>query len=319
VAIEWTSTQIPIPKFLGLRHLEDFPLEEIIPYIDWSPFFHVWELRGSYPRILRDDVAGEEARRLFDDARRLLDQIVRDQMLQAEAVYGFFPANSAGDDIVLFDDGKCLRELTRFHTLRQQARKRDPDKPHYALADFVAPRADGLVDYVGGFAVTAGLGADEHVERFEKAHDDYSAIMLKALADRLAEAFAELLHEQARRDLGYGERENLSKEDLIRERYRGIRPAPGYPACPDHTEKRLLFDLLQVEEKTGIHLTENYAMRPAASVSGLYFHHPQSCYFSVGKIGRDQVEDYARRKRVRPAEIERWLSSNLGYEPSTRR
>ena len=316
VPIAWHPSQICRPEFLGIRTLDPFPLEAIVPYIDWSPFFHVWELRGGYPNILQDQTVGQQARELFADARELLDQIVREKWLEAAAVYGFFPANSIGDDIALYADETRQEEIARFHTLRQQAPKRNPDRPHCALADFVAPRESGLADYIGGFAVTAGLGLETQVQRLEGAHDDYRAIMLKALADRLAEAFAELLHQRARREWGYGRDEDLSAEDLIRGHYRGIRPAPGYPACPDHTEKRRLFDLLEVEQRAGIHLTENFAMLPAASVCGLYFGHPEARYFAVGKIDRDQVADYARRQALRQEEVERWLSPNLGYEPA---
>jgi 5-methyltetrahydrofolate--homocysteine methyltransferase len=274
-------------------------------------------MRGSYPRILDDPERGEEARTLLGDAQSLLERIVREAWVRAEAAYGFFPANSVCDDLVLFVDDGRQTERMRFHTLRQQQGKQ-ADGPYLALADFVAPGETGLADYVGAFALTCGLGVEERVKGFEAAHDDYSAIMLQALADRLAEAFAEYLHERVRREWGYGMGENLSKEDLIRARYRGIRPAPGYPACPDHTEKRLLFDLLQVEAQTGIRLTENYAMSPAASVCGFYFAHPESRYFSLGKIGRDQVEDYATRKGMQIVEVERWLGTNLGYQPADR-
>ena len=315
----WDASQLSKPEFLGIRHLEEIPLEEIVPYIDWSPFFHVWEIHGGYPKVLEDDLVGEQARQLFADGRQLLDQIIREKWLHAEAVYGFFPANSDGGDIALFTDESRQKEIARFHTLRQQTQKRDENAPYYALADFVAPKETDLNDYIGAFAVTAGLGIDEHVKRFEETHDDYSAIMLKAMADRLAEGMAEMLHERARREWGYGREENLAKEDLTRERYRGIRPAPGYPACPDHSEKQILFDLLQAEERTGISLTENCAMLPASSVSGLYFAHPKSRYFSVGKIDRDQVADYARRKKICMEEAERWLSPNLSYEPKPAR
>jgi 5-methyltetrahydrofolate--homocysteine methyltransferase len=310
-ALKWAPS---VPDFLGVRHLSEFPLEKLVPYIDWSPFFHVWELRGAYPRILQDPVVGQEAQRLFADAQAMLEQLIREAWLRAEAVYGFFPANAVGDDIALYADQTCRPERLRFHTLRQQARKREDQ--YLALADFVAPASSGVEDYLGGFALTAGAGIEEHVARFEQAHDDYRAILLKALADRLAEAFAERLHETARRQW-YSPDEDLPVEDLIRERYRGIRPAPGYPACPDHTEKRLLFGLLEVEERTAIRLTENCAMHPAASVSGLYFGHPEARYFALGRLGRDQVEDYARRKGWTLAEAERWLGPNLGYVPDT--
>jgi len=314
--LSWDASQIAQPEFTGIRHLADIPIEEIVPYIDWSPFFHVWELRGGYPKLLDDSVVGEQARQLFADAQALLDQIIDEKWLRAEALYGFFPASAAGDDIELYTDESRQTERARFHTLRQQAKKRNADAPHYALADFVAPRDTGQEDFVGAFAVTAGLGIDGHVRRLEEAHDDYNSIMLKGLADRLAEGLAEMLHERVRREWGYGKGEGLAKEDLIRENYRGIRPAPGYPACPDHSEKRILFDLLGVEEKTDITLTENFAMLPTASVSGLYFAHPDARYFAVGQIDRDQVQDYASRKGIGIKEAERWLSPNLGYEPT---
>jgi 5-methyltetrahydrofolate--homocysteine methyltransferase len=270
-------------------------------------------LRGRYPSILDDPRAKE----LFDDAQELLGRMVREKGLTARAVYGFFPANSVGDDIELYADESRRTVLATFHTLRQQM-----DKPagqfNHALADFIAPRASGLPDYLGAFAVTAGHGADELARRFERDHDDYNAIMVKALADRLAEAFAEYLHQRARADWGYGEAEKLTPDELIREKYRGIRPAAGYPACPDHTEKETLWRLLEVEQATGIRLTESYAMWPAASVSGLYFAHSAAKYFGVGKIGHDQALDYAARKQMEVHAVERWLSPNLGYEPDER-
>ncbi|MCR4413506.1 MAG: methionine synthase, partial [Thermoguttaceae bacterium] len=311
---DWADVRIDRPAFLGVRALGDYPLSDLVGYIDWSPFFMVWELRGKYPRIFDDPGVGLEARRLFDDARRLLDEIVARGWIRASGVYGFWPAASDGDDIVLYADQRRTDEIARFHTLRQQWRRKGQE--HFlALADFVAPIDSGRADYLGAFAVTAGLGAAELVARFEAEHDDYRAIMAKALADRLAEAFAERLHQIARSDWGYGRDEGLSNEDLIQEKYRGIRPAPGYPACPDHTEKRTLFSLLDAERRTGIRLTETLAMDPAASVCGLYFAHPQARYFAVDRITRDQVEDYARRKGTKPAEVERWLAPNLGYEP----
>lgn len=311
---DWTSLRIDMPSFLGLRVLEDFPLTRLVPYIDWSPFFQAWELRGKYPAIFEDEHVGEEARKLFVDAQKLLDEIVTEKLLTARGVYGFWPAAAIGDDVVLYSDESRDHEQTRFHFLRQQW-ERKGQKAFYSLADFVAPRDSGRPDYLGAFAVTAGIGTDDLVARFLADHDDYHSIMAKALADRLAEAFAECLHAQARQDWGYGRDEHLTNEDLVAEKYRGIRPAAGYPACPDHTEKRPLFDLLSAERNTGITLTENFAMFPAASVSGLYFAHPESRYFSVDRITRDQVEDYARRKGLTIAEIERWLSPNLGYEP----
>ena len=312
-AIDWRAADIPAPAFLGTR-LAEVSLEELAPYIDWSPFFHAWELRGRFPQLLDDPTVGARARELFDDAKRLLHEIIAGKLLTARGVYGFFRANSVGDDIELYADEARGRALATLHTLRQQADKPD-GQFNQALADFIAPKGSGLRDHLGAFAVTTGHGVDELCARFEKEHDDYSAIMTKALADRLAEAFAEFLHKRVRTEWGYGVDERLSNEDLIRERYRGIRPAPGYPACPDHTEKRILFDLLQVETHTGIRLTENFAMYPASSVSGLYFAHPQARYFAVGRIGRDQVLDYHLRKQMDLRTLERWLSPNLNYDP----
>ncbi len=314
--IVWKREEIAVPSFLGARVLDNFPLEELVPYIDWSPFFHTWELTGRYPAILDDEVVGEEARKLFADAQALLDQIVRAKALTARGVYGFYPANSVGDDIELYADESREHLLAMFHTLRQQVDK-GPDTVNYALADFIAPRETGLPDYIGGFAVTAGHGLEALVARFKAEHDDYSAILAEALADRLAEAFAEKLHKIARDAWGYGLQENLTNEDFIRERYRGIRPAAGYPACPDHTEKGTLFHLLNVESSTGICLTESFAMYPGSSVSGLYFAHPQARYFPVGKLERDQVHDYARRKGQTVEWAERWLAPNLNYDPGT--
>jgi 5-methyltetrahydrofolate--homocysteine methyltransferase len=308
--IDWKAGDIPKPAFTGARIIESQPLEELVPFIDWSPFFHTWELRGRYPSILDDPKAKE----LFDDAQKLLQRIVREKLLTARAAYGFFPANSVGDDIELYTDETRRETLVTFHTLRQQM-----DKPagqfNHALADFIAPKSTGLPDYLGAFAVTTGHGVDELAKYFEKDHDDYNSIMTKALADRLAEAFAEFLHKRAREEWGYGKTENLTSDDLIREQYRGIRPAAGYPACPDHTEKGILWNLLDVEKNTGIELTESYAMWPASSVSGLYFAHPEAKYFGVGKIDRDQVLDYHLRKQMDLRAVERWLSPNLNYDP----
>jgi 5-methyltetrahydrofolate--homocysteine methyltransferase len=313
LAIDWSPSDIAKPEFLGIRAVEDVPLAEIVPYIDWTPFFHAWELRGLYPTILEKPDVGKEARKLLESGEKLLDEIVREKLLKAKAVYGFFAANSDGDDIVLFADDERKDELVRFYTVRQQQAKSD-DKPYLALADFIAPRDSGIKDYLGLFAVTAGHGAQALVEKYESDDDDYHAIMVKALADRLAEALAEVVHERARQVCGFGKEENLTKEDLIREHYRGIRPAPGYPACPDHSEKATLFWLLGAQANTGMSLTETFAMAPPASVSGLYFNHPQAKYFAVGKIGKDQVENYARRKGLSVEEAERWLRPNLGYE-----
>jgi 5-methyltetrahydrofolate--homocysteine methyltransferase len=294
-------------------------LTELRKYIDWSPFFTTWELKGKYPRIFEDPNLGQEAKRLYDDANRLLDRIIVEDLLQARGVYGFWPAASDGDDIILYSDETRKTERARLHGLRQQWRRKGQET-FYSVADFIAPlRAKDVAgkpieDFIGAFAVTAGIGADELVKHFNADHDDYNSIMTKALADRLAEAFAEWLHEQARRDWSFGQSEQLSSEDLISEKYRGIRPAPGYPAQPDHTEKPIIFDLLGAEAATGIKLTESLAMHPAASVSGLYFAHPQARYFAVDRISREQVEDYARRKGMSVEEIERWLAPNLGYE-----
>jgi 5-methyltetrahydrofolate--homocysteine methyltransferase len=312
---DWAKVNIPTPAFTGVKVVPQQPLDELIPYIDWSPFFHTWELRGRYPTILEDPVVGSKAKELHDDALVLLRKIVDQRLFTANGVYGFFPANSLGDDIELYTDDRRTEVLTTVHTLRQQSEK-PQGQYSFALADFVAPKESGRTDYVGAFAVTTGIGVDLLCREFERDHDDYNSIMTKALADRLAEAFAEWLHKQAREAWGYGKSETLTSEDLIREKYRGIRPAPGYPACPDHTEKRPLFNLLQAEQNTGITLTESFAMWPAAAVSGFYFAHPEAKYFAVGKIGKDQVEDYARRKGMDLRTIERWLSPNLNYEPS---
>ena len=309
---DWARVEISRPSFTGVEIRESVPLEEIVPYVDWTPFFHAWELRGTYPRILETEGVGARAKELFNDAQKLLKQIVREKSLTARSVTGFFPSASAGDDILLFTDESRTRVLATLHTLRQQFEK-PAGEFNYALADFIAPRESGREDFLGMFAVTAGLNIEALLERFQRDHDDYNAIMAKALADRLAEALAELTHKRAREAWVYGKSESLSTEDLIRERYRGIRPAPGYPAQPDHTEKRTIFNLLQAEKNTGIRLTESFAMYPAASVCGLYFAHPESRYFAVGKIGRDQVQDYARRKRMAPEAVERWLAPNLNY------
>jgi 5-methyltetrahydrofolate--homocysteine methyltransferase len=312
--IDWKTADIPKPAFTGTRVLDNFPLDQIEPFIDWTPFFHTWELRGRYPKIFEDPTVGPKAKELFDDAQQLLQEIIDKKLLTARAVYGFFPANSVGDDIELYSDESRVKILTTFHTLRQQSPKPE-GQWNQALADFIAPKSTGLPDYIGAFAVTTGIGVDALCARFEKEHDDYNSIMAKALADRLAEGFAELLHKKAREDWGYGKGEALSNEDLIRERYRGIRPAPGYPASPDHTEKRILFDLLQAEKQGAITLTETFAMLPASSVSGLYFAHPDAKYFAVGKLGRDQILDYHLRKAMDLQAVERWLAPNLNYEP----
>jgi 5-methyltetrahydrofolate--homocysteine methyltransferase len=311
---DWQNVQIDKPAFTGLKVLDNFPLEKIAQYIDWSPFFMTWELKGKYPKIFDDATVGPHARELYNDAKKLLQQIIDQKLLTARAVYGFWPAASDGDDIVLFTDESRTKRLTKFHTLRQQW-ERQGQKDFKALSDYVAPIESGRNDYLGAFAVTAGIGAPELCAKFDKQFDDYNSIMVKALADRLAEAFAELLHQQARRDWGYGRDESLSHDELIAENYRGIRPAAGYPSQPDHTEKRILFDLLQAEKNAGVTLTESFAMLPAASVSGLYFAHPEARYFAVDRVTREQVESYARRKGMPLAQVERWLSPNLGYDP----
>ena len=314
LSLDWTGVIPPTPCSTGLTVLDDYPLADLVPRIDWTPFFQTWELAGRYPDILRDPRVGPAATNLFRDAQELLDRIVRERLLRARGVFGVFRANAVGDDIELYADEERIEPLAVIHTLRQQMIK-PPGRPNLALADFVAPRDTGVADYVGAFAVTTGEGLDALVAAFEAAHDDYGAILAKALADRLAEAFAERLHERVRREYwAYAPDEALDSAALIREQYQGIRPAPGYPACPDHTEKRVLFDLLRAESNAGITLTESYAMLPAAAVSGYYFWRPQAQYFGVGKIERDQVEDYGRRKGMDVATMERWLSPNLNYE-----
>ena len=315
---DWSAYAPPAPTFTGVRAFEDYPLAELVPYIDWMPFFNAWEFAGKFPDILEDAVVGEAATALYADARRMLNTLVEEKWLTARAVLGFFPAGSTGeDDIVVFDDEARRTVRLRLHHLRQQKSK-PQDHAQLCLADYVAPLQSGVADYLGGFAVTAGIGIDAHVARFEAAHDDYSSILLKALADRLAEALAERLHERVRREFwAYAADENSDAGALIREEYRGIRPAPGYPACPDHTEKRALWELLDVERNAGITLTESYAMFPTAAVSGFYFSHPQARYFGVGKIDRDQVESYAQRKGMALGEAERWLAPILGYDPDS--
>ena len=313
--IDWASYTPPKPSFLGTRTFKAYDLAELARYIDWTPFFQAWELKGAFPRILEDDKYGEAARPLFDDAMAMLKQLIAEKWLTANGVVGFWPANSVGDDIEIYADETRKTKIATLHTLRQQM-AREGTRANLALADFVAPRDTGIADYVGGFAVTTGIGEEDVARRFERANDDYSKILVKSLADRLAEAFAEALHEKVRRELwAYAPDEKLSSEELIAEGYAGIRPAPGYPAQPDHTEKRTLFALLDAENATGVKLTESFAMWPAAAVSGLYFSHPESRYFGVGKIGRDQVADYAARKGWALEEAERWLAPILNYDP----
>jgi 5-methyltetrahydrofolate--homocysteine methyltransferase len=305
--IDWEAASIATPKHIGTQVYNNYDLSEIAEYIDWTPFFHSWELKGSYPKILTDAERGAEASKLFNDAQNMLQQIIKEKWLQANAVIGIFPANAVGDDIhVTANANKVV-----FHTLRQQTKK-PAGQFNVALSDFVAPQ--GVQDYIGTFALTTGIGIDAHVARFEADHDDYNAIMLKALADRLAEAFAELMHKKVRKEIwGYATDENLKNDELIKEEYAGIRPAPGYPAQPEHTEKTTIWKLLDVEKNTGMQLTESMAMIPTAAVSGLYFAHPQSHYFGLGKIQKDQVEDYAKRKGMSIEEAERWLGPNLVY------
>ena len=314
-ASRWAEVDIPRPEFLGTKVFDPVPLAEITPLIDWGPFFSAWELHGRYPDILQDPVVGGEATRLHADALRLLERIVSEQRFTARAVIGFWPANAVGDSVEVYADETRSATLGRFHFLRQQLEKPAVQANH-CLADYVAPRDSGRIDYVGGFAVTAGHGVEALAAEFRAAHDDYGAILAQALGDRLAEALAELMHQRARQACGFGRAEKLAVEDLIRERYRGIRPAPGYPACPDHTEKRTLFQLLDAPAVTGITLTESCAMHPASSVSGLYLNHPDSKYFAVGKVARDQIEDYAARKGLAVAEAEKWLGPYLDYTPA---
>jgi 5-methyltetrahydrofolate--homocysteine methyltransferase len=310
---DWSAYTVSPPSFIGLKEFRDYDLAAIARHIDWSPFFQTWELSGPYPKILQDPLVGEAARNVFAEGQAMLERIIAERWLVANAVVGLFPANSEGDDIEIYTDASRSRVAMRFHNLRQQAQK-PTGKPNYCLADFVAPKSSGVKDYIGAFAATSGIGIEARVKEFEARHDDYNAIMLKSLADRLAEAFTEHLHQRVRREFwGYAADETLDNDALIREEYRGIRPAPGYPACPDHTEKGDLFRLLDAPA-IGITLTESYAMWPAAAVSGFYFSHPESQYFAVGKIGPDQVEDYARRKMLSLSDIEKWLAPVLAYD-----
>jgi 5-methyltetrahydrofolate--homocysteine methyltransferase len=337
--IDWTGFKSCQPSFLGVKYFQDYSLAEIAKYIDWTPFFSTWQLSGKYPRIFENETVGEEARKLFDDAQALLTEIIDQKLLTAKAALGFFPANSFGDDIILHEFTEKTSEVpcekhgvhrqvdyaiqpkdtssdssSWLHNLRQQGQKAS-NLPNRCLSDFVAPITEKTTDYIGAFAVTTGIGIEALLEKYEKQHDDYNSIMVKALADRLAEAFAELMHERVRKEYwGYAHDEILTSEDLISEKYQGIRPAPGYPACPDHTEKKRLFELLDAENQIGIKLTESYAMYPASAVSGFYFSHPESTYFALGKIAKDQVMDYTERKKMPLEEIERWLSPVLNYD-----
>jgi 5-methyltetrahydrofolate--homocysteine methyltransferase len=319
--IEWREEDIAVPSFLGRRVLPNFPLEEIVPFIDWTWFFTAFELKGRYPEILHDTTSveggstvGEVARELFADAQKILDRIVKRRLVKANAVYGFYPANSVGDDVEIYADESRTRILTTFRFLRQQIDKAE-GRFDVCLSDFVAPKESGFKDYIGGFMTTAGIGLDRLVLQFKADNDDHSAFIAQALGDRLAEAFTELLHQKARQDWGYEKAGELSNDDLVAEKYRGIRPAPGYPACPDLSEQEPIFNILDSERQAGITLTESYAKMPASSVCGFYLAHPQSQYFAVGKIGRDQVVDYAERKGTTPREVERILGANLGYDP----
>ena len=312
--IEWKQEDLATPSFLGVRVLDNFPLATLRQFIDWSPFFHTWGLKGIYPRIFDDERQGVEARKIFDDANKLLDIIIEKNLITARGVYGFFPANAIGDDVALYTDESRTKVLDHFYFLRQQA-NREGSEPCRSLGDFIAPKETGLPDTIGAFAVTSGIDLKELCDCYRAKNDDYNAIMAEAIADRLAEAFAECLHKRVRDEWGYGLSENLSPEDFIHEKYRGIRPAPGYPACPDHTEKGTIWRLLDVEANTGILITESFAMWPGSSISGIYFAHPDSRYFSLGKIDRDQVADYHQRKGMTIAEVERWLGPNLNYDP----
>ncbi|HEY5330307.1 MAG TPA: methionine synthase [Acidobacteriaceae bacterium] len=313
--IAWRAEDLAVPEFTGVRVLEDFPLATLREFIDWSPIFHAWGLKGVYPRIFEHPEQGEQARQIFADANTLLDLMIEKKLITARAVYGFFPASAVGDDVELYTDSTRGEVLERFHFLRQQA-NREGTEPCRSLVDFIAPKETGLADTIGGFAVTSGIGLKELCDKYRAENDDYNAIMAEAIGDRLAEAFAECLHKRVRDEWGYGRAEGLSNAELIQEKYRGIRPAAGYPACPDHTEKGTLWRLLDVHANTGMVITESFAMWPGSSVSGLYFAHPESRYFSLGKIDKDQVEDYAERKGMTVAEVERWLGQNLNYDPA---
>jgi 5-methyltetrahydrofolate--homocysteine methyltransferase len=313
--IEWRQQDLPEPEFTGVKVLDKFPLATLREFIDWSPFFHTWGLKGVYPRIFDHPEQGAQAKQVFAEGNALLNWMIAENLIRARGVYGFFPANAVCDDVELYADESRANAIKQFHFLRQQA-NREGSEPCRSLADFIAPKETGLRDHMGAFAVTSGIGLKELCDDFRAKNDDYNAIMAEALADRLAEAFAECLHKRVRDEWGYGRAENFTPAELIQEKYRGIRPAAGYPACPDHTEKGPLWQLLDVKANTGIEITESFAMWPGSSVSGLYFAHPESRYFSLGKIDRDQVEDYSARKGMSVAEVERWLGQNLNYDPA---
>ena len=307
--LDWSSYTPPRPSFLGIKVLEDIPLEPLLDTIDWTPFFISWELAGKYPDILKDEKVGEAARALFDDAQNMLHRIIDEGLIEAKAVFGFWPAAQQGDDVIVYSDEQRQQELARLYHLRQQVDK-PAGGPNLCLSDYIAPEDSAAQDYIGGFVVTAGLGVERLANLWQQQHNDYDSILLKALADRLVESLAENLQLW-----GYASDENCSNQELIREKYQGIRPAPGYPSCPDHTEKGTLFELLQVEDNIDVDLTDSFAMNPAASVSGFYYSHPEARYFAVGKIGRDQVEDMAERRGMEFTQLENWLRPNLDYDP----
>jgi 5-methyltetrahydrofolate--homocysteine methyltransferase len=312
--VEWEDVRIVRPAFIGNKVFRDYPLEEISKYIDWTFFFHAWKINGKYPAIFDDPVKGEEAQKLYNDGQQILHEIIKKKMLQAEGVIGFYPASGKGDDVLLFEDKSMKDSVSTLRFLRNQEKKK-AGVPNLSLADFIAPIESGITDYIGGFAVTAGVGIEKWVRYYEERGDDYSSFMLKIMADRLAEAFTELMHEKIRKEFwGYDKNEHLLLEEILKAKYQGIRPAPGYPACPEHSEKRSIFELLGTEANTAIRLTENYAMYPAASVSGYYFMHPFSQYFNLGKIDREQIRDYAKRKSLKFEETEKLLKQNLLYE-----
>jgi 5-methyltetrahydrofolate--homocysteine methyltransferase len=315
---DWAKVEIAKPDRLGIQLIESIPLEEVVPFIDWSPFFWTWELKGIYPKILNHPKWGPQATELFEDAQAMLKQIIKSQCFRARAVVGYWPANSVGDDVEIYTDESRKKVLEKFHFLRQQKEKIPVDKGYHCLADYIAPKESGRPDYFGAFVVTVGYEVEEFAKTFADTNDDYSAILVKSIGDRFAEATTEWLHKKMRDQLGFGLTENLSTQDLIDEKYRGVRPAPGYPACPDHTEKSILWRLLDAETRTGVSLTENFAMNPPSSVSGLYFSHPEANYFQIGNMGLDQIEDYAKRKKMPIEEVERWLAQNLDYEPGSR-